>query len=422
MTTRTDSLETLPPPSDSLSSSSLPRGEYLDEPMSFPRDPPLASSSSSSQPDARDKKLAKKTGEEPRKKKAAAAAAAASTVASALLRDQAPSLTSSSSSSTKDGEPDEVTKQRMAKEAAEQQRIASAVLAVVTEANDSRADDTEDDDEDEEEEARKRAPAKQKRAPAAKQSNVAKANKEKHKTKTKPVESAAEKATAKADEAAVKAKEAEVSARRARTIADKAAAKLKEAKDVAGDEDEEKEEKPRARKRQKVPQGWNKLKHAPVHRVTNEEAAGKEKVSKGVFVCKAEQGKDVFINNTNTIVNKDGSFKKKRRRRPGTRALRDIRRMQKSTNLLLRRAPFQRLVREIANGPAMPLMDLRFTSSALEALQHAAEAELTGLFEDSNLLTIHRGRITILPKDIQVSQRLRSRGNGLGSMPYGEPQ
>lgn len=88
----------------------------------------------------------------------------------------------------------------------------------------------------------------------------------------------------------------------------------------------------------------------------------------------------------------------------GTVALREIRRYQKSTELLLRKLPFQRLVREIAQDFKT---DLRFQSSAIAALQEAAEAYLVGLFEDTNLCAIHAKRVTIMPKDIQLARRIR---------------
>ena len=89
--------------------------------------------------------------------------------------------------------------------------------------------------------------------------------------------------------------------------------------------------------------------------------------------------------------------KKPHRYRPGTVALREIRRFQKSTELLIRKLPFQRLVREIAQDFKT---DLRFQSTAILALQEAAEAYLVGLFEDTNLCAIHAKRVTIMPKDI----------------------
>ena len=99
-----------------------------------------------------------------------------------------------------------------------------------------------------------------------------------------------------------------------------------------------------------------------------------------------------------------GGIKKAHRYRPGTVALREIRRYQKSTELLIRKLPFQRLVREIAQD-AKP--DLRFQSAAIGALQEAAEAYLVSLFEDTNLCAIHAKRVTIFPRDMQLARRIR---------------
>ena len=99
-----------------------------------------------------------------------------------------------------------------------------------------------------------------------------------------------------------------------------------------------------------------------------------------------------------------GGIKKPRRFRPGTVALREIRRYQKSTELLIRKLPFQRLVKEIAVDFRH---DLRFQSSAIAALQEASEAYLVGLFEDTNLCAIHAGRVTIQPKDLRLARRIR---------------
>ena len=96
--------------------------------------------------------------------------------------------------------------------------------------------------------------------------------------------------------------------------------------------------------------------------------------------------------------------KKPYRYKPGTIALREIRRYQKSTETLIRKLPFQRLVREIAQDFKT---DLRFQSSAVVALQEASEAYLVGLFEDTNLCAIHAKRVTIMPKDIQLARRIR---------------
>jgi histone H3/H4 len=93
--------------------------------------------------------------------------------------------------------------------------------------------------------------------------------------------------------------------------------------------------------------------------------------------------------------------KKAHRFRPGTVALREIRRYQKSTELLIRKLPFQRLVREISQDYKS---DLRFQSLAIAALQEACEYYLVGLFEDTNLAAIHAKRVTIMPKDIQLGK------------------
>ncbi|MEQ2204997.1 hypothetical protein XENOCAPTIV_022675 [Xenoophorus captivus] len=104
-----------------------------------------------------------------------------------------------------------------------------------------------------------------------------------------------------------------------------------------------------------------------------------------------------------------GGVKKPHRYRPGTVALREIRRYQKSTELLIRKLPFQRLVREIAQDFKT---DLRFQSSAVMALQEASEAYLVGLFEDTNLCAIHAKRVTIMPKDIQLARRIPNLNGG----------
>ncbi|KAF7352708.1 Histone-fold-containing protein [Mycena venus] len=128
---------------------------------------------------------------------------------------------------------------------------------------------------------------------------------------------------------------------------------------------------------------------------------------------------------------------RKKRFRPGTVALREIRKYQKSTgeyprllsrpstknstDLLLRKLPFARLVREIAsemttdmNDNYQPGADLRWQSSALMALQEATEAYLVHLFEDANLCAIHAKRVTIMQRDIQLARRIRGPWGGMG--------
>ena len=102
-------------------------------------------------------------------------------------------------------------------------------------------------------------------------------------------------------------------------------------------------------------------------------------------------------------------IRKPHRYRPGTIALREIRKYQKSTELFIRKAPFQNLVREIMQHVCKP--DTRLQSTAILALQEAAEAYLVGLFEDTNLCAIHAKRVTIMAKDMQLARRIRGERN-----------
>ena len=113
-------------------------------------------------------------------------------------------------------------------------------------------------------------------------------------------------------------------------------------------------------------------------------------------------------------------IKKPHRYRPGTVALREIRRYQKGTDLLIRKAPFQRLVREIMEdlprrysrlpnyGQVQSDPPDRWQSTALLALQEAAEAFMIGFFEDTNECAIHAKRVTIMPKDMHLVKRIRN--------------
>ena len=109
--------------------------------------------------------------------------------------------------------------------------------------------------------------------------------------------------------------------------------------------------------------------------------------------------------NTNRKV---GSVKAKQpvklRRRLGTVVLREIKKYQKSTDLLIAKGPFQRLVKEIARSKAP---EIRFSSQGLYALQEATETYMTSVFEDAYLLTIHAKRATLMPKDMQLARRIR---------------
>jgi len=98
----------------------------------------------------------------------------------------------------------------------------------------------------------------------------------------------------------------------------------------------------------------------------------------------------------------------RRRWRPGTKALREIRHYQRTTNLLLRKLPFARLVKELSESfVRIGEPNLRWQAHALLALQEAAEAYLVHLFEDANLCAIHAKRVTIQQKDVQLARRIR---------------
>ena len=99
-----------------------------------------------------------------------------------------------------------------------------------------------------------------------------------------------------------------------------------------------------------------------------------------------------------------GCVKNPHRYRPGTVAPCKIRRYQKKTDLLLRKAPFQRLVKEIAQDYKS---DVRMQSTAMLALQEAADAYMVGLFHDTNECALHAKRVTIMPKDMQLARRIR---------------
>lgn len=101
-----------------------------------------------------------------------------------------------------------------------------------------------------------------------------------------------------------------------------------------------------------------------------------------------------------------GAGTQRRRHRPGSKALLEIRKYQKTTSLLIPRLPFSRLIREICEK-VVPRADLRFQSAAISALQEAAEAFLVTLFEDSLLCAIHAKRVTVMPKDMRLARRIR---------------
>ena len=104
-----------------------------------------------------------------------------------------------------------------------------------------------------------------------------------------------------------------------------------------------------------------------------------------------------------------GAVKKPYRFRPGVVALKEIRKYQKTTDLLLPKLPFQRLVRETMQE--LGKFAFRIQPQALAALQEASEVYLVALFEDTNLCAIHAKRVTIMPKDMKLARRIRGEYN-----------
>lgn len=98
--------------------------------------------------------------------------------------------------------------------------------------------------------------------------------------------------------------------------------------------------------------------------------------------------------------------KKKRRARPGAAALREIRKYQKSTNLLCRKLPFARVVREVMNDHKL---DQRVQRVAIEALQHATEQYMIDMLEYANIIAIHAKRVTVTPSDLDLALRIRDK-------------
>ena len=95
-------------------------------------------------------------------------------------------------------------------------------------------------------------------------------------------------------------------------------------------------------------------------------------------------------------------------------ALREISRYQKSMECLIKRSQFQKLIREISqeyrvcpDGPGTPSIQVRYQSTAIAALQEAAENFIVGLFEDVNLLAVLAKRVTVMPRDIRLALRIR---------------
>ncbi|KAL3624401.1 centromeric histone H3 [Castilleja foliolosa] len=104
----------------------------------------------------------------------------------------------------------------------------------------------------------------------------------------------------------------------------------------------------------------------------------------------------------------DDGTRKKRRNRPGTVALREIRKYQKSWNLLIPAAPFIRVVKEISFHEAPSIT--RWQAEALVALQEAAEDYIVQLFGEAVLCAVHAKRVTLMSKDFELARRIGGKG------------
>ncbi|PWA48541.1 Histone core [Artemisia annua] len=111
---------------------------------------------------------------------------------------------------------------------------------------------------------------------------------------------------------------------------------------------------------------------------------------------------------TKQIAKRSGGEGPQQHRKPGTQALREIRRLQKTVNLLIPAAPFIRTVKEISNFHAPEVT--RRQAEALQALQEAAEDFIVQMFEDSMLCAIHAKRVTLMKKDWELARRLGKKG------------
>ncbi|KAI9881858.1 MAG: hypothetical protein M1823_006430 [Watsoniomyces obsoletus] len=183
----------------------------------------------------------------------------------------------------------------------------------------------------------------------------------------------------------------------------------------------------RTRKVRKVPQtglksagGPKFAKPAQRTKVTAKKTKAKKAPHRATGVKTVPGGKTVTTADGRVLPATTGQVrmpKRKRRAKPGNRALREIKRFQTSTELLLPKAPFQRLVREIADYERHEIGGtvrdgVRFNAVALGDLQEAAEAFLVSEFEMTNLLALHGKRVTIQAKDMQLVEQLRKMMTG----------
>ena len=97
-------------------------------------------------------------------------------------------------------------------------------------------------------------------------------------------------------------------------------------------------------------------------------------------------------------------IKRRYKYKPGTVALREVHKMQRTSHLLIPLSPFQELIREIAMSYKA---DLRFQREALLAIQEAAESHLVSIFQHTQNMAVHGGRKTIQDRDLTLAIHVR---------------
>ena len=187
-----------------------------------------------------------------------------------------------------------------------------------------------------------------------------------------------------------------------------------------GDDDDDDEEEEEKKKKNKVIRRKNvavvdRRKSVPPKKRSKEEEeetviVGNNKKKKKSKTVDDEEAPRTFVR-TPKKIHSTGGLVKKHRWRPGTVALREIRKYQKSVDPLVPKASFARLVREVAQDVIRENSSLsdgvRFKKSAILALQEAAEMYLVGLYEDSNLACLHSNRVTVFARDMKFARRIR---------------
>lgn len=123
----------------------------------------------------------------------------------------------------------------------------------------------------------------------------------------------------------------------------------------------------------------------------------------------SSQNRSILRTKRRSSTTYESEVKKRKRRKPGQVAIKQIAFYQKTANLLLPKLSFQRIVREIVQSVTPD--EYKWSPNALEALQTSTEAYLTAVFEDTNKAAIHGKRVTIRPEDMHFIRDIRTHTN-----------